>query len=581
MLCGEVVDIQNIELLIQKIEKATHVSIDTETKSLEDKTLVAYSICCDGDAYFIPVAMKNLQNIPSLPQTRIMQALLNRELIYHNYAFDAQVLTKAGFPPTKLPHDTLIIAHLLNENTSHRLKDLVKTHLNYQMTTYKELCGTGKKQISFAELDGERATYYGVDDALYTYKLFMYLHNKLIQYDDLRKAYYDIERPLMLVVQDMHTQGVPVDVEKVKAIQKVCTEKMQDAYDRLQYYMKGINLNSPIQLRDYFIGKRHQPILKRSPRTGEPSVDSEVLEKYANTCKEAGLILEYRYYAKILTTFIPALTPTLDNGGMKIYPEFSQAGTKSGRFSSSNPNGQNFPKSKDELGLRSCFKAPDGYKLIVYDYSGIEMRLVAALSNETKLIDAFNKDLDIHSEVAKDVGCARHEAKVLSYALLYGAGVRLIAKQLNCSLPDAQQYIYNYYNKYPQIRHYLTATRYKAHKQGYLSIYGGRRRNISTNFEHKSDYEKGAELRSLVNATIQGASATLLKKAMIQIHQQLQPLNAHLIMTVHDELMAIATTENAETVAQIMKEEMIAAGKEFAVKISVDGGIGNEWSSIH
>jgi DNA polymerase I len=570
----------NTESIIRKIENSQFVTLDTETLSLADKTLVSMSICCDGETFFIPVAMNTMKNIPEASVKRILKAVLNREgVIYHNYLFDSQVLRKYGFIPTKLPHDTMLIAYLLNENRRLKLKTLVFEIFNYEMATFKQVCGTGKKQISFADAPKSKAESYGKDDAEWTYRLFVKLYNELKENKDLLSAYENIERPLLLVVDDMHTTGVPIDKNKLEEIKKICIEKSEDYFNKIQYYMQGINLNSPIQLRDYFINKRYQPVLRRSRRTGEPSVDNEVLEKYTVKCPEAGWILKYRYYNKMLTTFIPALSPS--NGDTRIRPSFKQVGTSSGRFSSSNPNGQNFPKSKDELGLRSCIAAPKGYKLIVYDYSGIEMRLAAAFSGQQSLIDAFAKSLDIHSEVAKEVGCKRDEAKVLSYALLYGAGVYLISKQLNSTKDEAQQYIYNYYKKYPKIREYITKTRKEAYEQGYLSIYGGRRRNISKNFETKSEWEKGAELRSMVNATIQGAAATLIKKAMLKIHNKVKDYNTNIIMQIHDELILLAPEDVAETVSEIVKKEMIDAGKDLGVKIEVDGGIGDTWQEVH
>jgi DNA polymerase-1 len=572
-------DKMTVKKLIQKIENASFIAFDTETVSLEDKTMVSFSFCCDGESFFIPVAMNTMSSMPEKDWRRVIEAILKQEgVIYHHYAFDAQVLRKAGFIPVKLPHDTLILAHLINENGRHKLKILIKEIFGHEMKTFKELCGTGKKQISFADADPVMAKSYGSEDAYWTYKLFLHLMILLTESKDLIYAYEKIERPLLMVVDSM-AKGIPINKVKLSRITKLCKEKADNYFDKLQYYMGDVNLNSPLQLREYFINKRFQPILKRSRITREPSVDNEVLEKYAKKLPEATWLLKYRYYFKILNVFSVALSPF--NGDTCIYAHFNQAGTTSGRFSSSNPNMQNIPKTKDKLGLRKCIAAPKGYKLVGFDYSGIEMRLVAEFSNEKILLDAFNKGVDIHSQVAKDVGCTRDKAKTLSYALLYGAGVNLISKQMNTTRDEAAQYIKNYYKKYPNIRDYITTTRKKAYEQGYLSIYGGRRRNISKDFESKTEYQKGGELRSLVNATIQGASATILKKAMISICEQIKKYDAYIILTVHDELITLVPEIHAQKVKKIMEKCMIDAGNDFKVKIEVEGGIGNDWSQLH
>lgn len=564
--------------IIRKIEDAEIVSLDTETLSIADKTLVSFSICCDDIPFFIPVQMNTMDNYRDTEWKAILKTVLNKEgVIFHNFAFDSRVLYKVGYVYNKNPHDTMIISHLLNENISHRLKDLVKQHLNYEMVQIKQLIGTGKKQITFAEVDERSATNYGSDDALYTYKLFKKLYSLLQQNDDLLSCYENIERPLLLVVADMHSQGVPVDINRVQTIQAYCQERADEYYDKLQFYMHGVNLNSPLQLRQYFIDKKYMPILKRSKRTGEPSVDSEVLEKYKSKCVEAEYILQYRYYTKILTTFVPALTPQPDG---KIYPEFNQVGTTSGRFSSSEPNFQNIP-TDDTLGLRNCIVAPPDYVFIGADYSQLELRLTAHFSQDPTLLHIYRTGGDIHQQTATSVKCNRKNAKIINFGIIYGIGVRALAKNINSTMDEAYRYMKEYNKTYPGVREFMSKARYEAVRTGKVTMYGGRKRNISRNFEHKSEWERGGELRSMCNAIIQGSGAMIIKQAMVNMHPLLQQYGARIVAQIHDELIIMCPTKHREIVKEIVRDEMIKPTNKLLVPFEVDVKIGKTWGDVH
>lgn len=862
--------------LLTRIRNGDFISLDTETISLTDLTLVSFSFCVDGEAYFIPVNMNTTDNFKNSDVSNILQALMEKEnLIFHNWSFDARVLKQHGFTYKHKPHDTLLISHLLDENSSHRLKDLVRVHFEYDMTTLKEIIGTGKKQISFADVNEQSAVQYGSDDALFTYKLFKKLYPRIQQNEDLLNCYEQIERPLLQVVFHMHDTGVPVDIEKVREIQALCQLKADEYYDKLQYYMKEVNLNSPKQLRDYFIDQKFAPILKRSRRTGEPSVDVEVLENYSSRFVEAGWILKYRYYTKILTTFIPALTPQTDD---RIFPHFNQVGTTSGRFSSSAPNCfsldtevltpmgwkkhseiavgdsvyqwnndkveltevinkyrgiqkglrfhnrhidicasenhrqlfqdrktkeikirtmdnflkdayilhggkleadgyvpydewvmkfnvavqadgsinkycidfcftkkrksdrlleilknlginfvdastkaryryyvygkellvylntdktfnincielgkdfieelfywdgsytrrnnyaskeehnidivqaaaaltgeyrtykrvyrnkmgsisyqlditrrnnsltssnakksigtftkidnlhvwaisvpssfiicrrngkvvvtgncQNIP-SNDKLGIRDCIKAPSGYKLIGADYSQMELRLAAHFSQDPNLLRIYRTNGDIHSETSNAVGCDRRQAKIINFGILYGIGVKSLAKNLESTRNDAYQYIKKYYENYPRLREWIRESKFEAVDKGYLVLWGGRHRNISINFEDKTEWEKGGELRSMVNAIIQGSGANIVKKAMVLMHPFLEKFGAKLIVQVHDEVIVLCPNKHVDEVTRIIHESMIAPTKGLSVPFTVEIKSGKTWGEIH
>lgn len=374
----------DVERICKEINNANEVALDFETVSLVDKTPVAFSFAYGDKVYFVPIKMKYFINLPFKVYLKLIITLANHEnLIFHHAAFDLQVLDKMGVSLKISPHDTLILSHLVDENGSHKLKDLVKEYLDYDMIKYKDVCGTGKKQIEFRDVkDKKLAEKYASDDAEQTLRLFKLLYPKVRNDSNLAQAYDEVERPLLLVVNDMHLHGVPINKEKIDIISTKC-DKFKDFYKgKLDIYMSGVNLNSPKQLREYFIDKKHMPVLKRSRKTNEPSVDSEVLEKYAgkHNCMEADWILKYRYYSKILTTFVPALTPNLPDGSGVIHPHFHQVGTTSGRFSSSNPNC---------ISLDTEVLTPEGWKK--YNEINIGDRVYQWDSGSVELTKVMNK----------------------------------------------------------------------------------------------------------------------------------------------------------------------------------------------
>jgi len=471
----------------------------------------------------------------------------------------------------------MVIAHLLNENQPVGLKKLAKREFKYDMLTFKEVCGVGKKQISFADLEDEVIIdKYASDDALFTLKLFLLLYNKLSKDIKLMRVYDVLEHPLLEVVVSMHNEGITVDRRKVKKIKKICLEKRDFYFSKLNFLMGGVNLNSSKQLREYFIEQNNCPVIKRSMKTNKPSVDAEVLKIYAENNMEADWLLKYRYYAKILSTFVPYFESKTN----KVYASFNQSGTTSGRFSSSGPNLQNVP-NEDKLGIRECVVASKGYKLISLDYSGVEMRLAAHFSGEEKLITAFNSGLDIHSQVAKEVGCSRSKAKTLSYALLYGAGVKTIAKHMDTTPKKAAKYMENFFEKYPKIKEFIVKSKKQAYNNGYVESFMFRKRHLNPKFEFLDEYQKAGELRSMVNAIVQSSGADILKAAMIMSYKEIQKYNATIIAVIHDEILLTCPEIHAQKVKNIVEKCMIRAGVGLKVALEVKGNIGDNWGEIH
>jgi len=563
---------------------STRIAIDTETVSLTDKTLIGFSFAYEKNkkiySYYIPVRHTKFRNMPLEDVQQILKQLLNwDQLVFHNYVFDGMVFAKFGIPvKAAIVHDTMLLAHLLDENGRQGLKPCALRYCHHQMKHFKEIVGTGKSRISFADVDKEIAVKYGSEDAEYTYKLFEILYPMVIADDNLYKIYETIERPLLLVVEDMQIKGITIDIDQVNRIREDCQLRVSNALEQIEYLMPNINLNSPKQLREYFINKKRLKPLKLSKKTQLGSVDAKFLEHYKEKCPEIKQLLAYRKYNKILSTFIPALTP---KEGNKIYAQFRQSGTTSGRFSSSNPNLQNIPRVTDEFDIRSCFIAGKGNVLIGLDYSQIELRVAAHLSQEPNMLNIYLNNGDIHQLTADACICSRQKAKTINFAMLYGIYFKALAELLKVSEQEAIKYVSLYWKKYPQLAKFITQTKKDAMKQGYLETICGRKRHMSAEFGDKEEFKKGAELRSMTNAVIQGSAADILKLAMIEIYQPLKDLGGSIIMTIHDELVCEVPEKIAEKAYKLIKEKMLLAAKILSVPMKVEGGIGKTWSEIH
>jgi len=339
---------------ISWIEEVDEISLDTETVSLKDLSILGFSFAAKKDnkliAFYVPLKHSKMTNMSFGDAGVLLSLILSRKnVIFHNYSFDSRVLFKVGLGVKYLPHDTLILSQLWDENIPHGLKSLVDRYFGYRMTKYEEICGKGKSKINLSDAEPNVVDEYASDDALWTFILFSYLYSRIEKDEGLLRIYEKIERPLTRVIYDMQTKGFLVDVNRVEEIAVLCRAEMEKYKKAIHEIMgREVNLNSTKQLKEYFIDECHMDILKTSKITKEPSMDKEVLEQYAEKVKEADLILKYRHFQKVLSTFVPALTPQESD---KICALFNQSGTVSGRFSSSSPNMQNIPR-EDEMKIR-------------------------------------------------------------------------------------------------------------------------------------------------------------------------------------------------------------------------------------
>lgn len=571
--------------IIDDAIKSTRIAIDTETISLVNKTLIGFSFAYEKNkkviSYYVPVCHNEFGNMPLENVQKILKIILNhKQLIFHNYVFDGMVFKKFGIPIKTKIDDTMIIAHLLDENGQQGLKPCVLRYCNYKMKHFKEIVGSGKNKISFADIDKETAVKYGSEDAEYTLKLFKVLYPMLIADCKLRDIYEKIEQPLLLVVEDMQINGITIDIEQVTHIREECQKRVSSALERIEYIMPNINLNSPKQLREYFIDKKRLKSLKLSKKTQKGSVDKEFLEHYEKDkkCPEIKQLLAYRKYNKILSTFVPALTPTTGN---KIYAQFRQSGTTSGRFSSSNPNMQNIPRTGDEFDIRAAVIADEGQILIGADYSQIELRIAAHFSQEPSMLRVYRKGGDIHQQTADTCGSTRQEAKTINFGMLYGMYFKTLAKQLEIPERTAVEYHRQFWKKYSRLAKFMEDAKVTAIKNGYTMTFFGRKRHLSDEFRDKEEFKKGAELRSMVNAIIQGTGADIIKLAMLDMYQPLKDIGARIVLTVHDELVVSCPKNKVKECLKIVENTMIDAGKDLTVPIEVDIKSGKTWSECH
>ena len=569
--------------------KGKIVAVDTETVSLDDRTLVGFSIAYDNISKYYPIAHNKVENCDKRESMKMLQDIIeNNKIIFHNSAFDIPVLVAWGIPEESFKNieDTLVIAQLLNDNIRHGLKGLTKRYLHHTMVELKEIVGSGKKRISVADADS-RILDYAAEDAEYTLKLYHYLYPRLQQDKKVFQVYAQIERPLLQVIGNMHISGINIDVRKVKEIKDKCESIISLSDAKLKIEMgEDINFSSTQQLKKYFIDKQQMPIIKQSAKTGKPSMDKEVLEKYAETNGVAKTLLEYRKYTKIMSTFIPALTPSdwdLESMRGKIHASFNQAGTTSGRFSSSRPNMQNIPRANEEDGIkiREAIIPDEGEILIGADYSQIELRVLAHFSHDMNLTKAYNVNKDIHQQTANACGCSRYNAKTVNFGLVYGMGARTLAKKIKVSVEEAQQYIDRYFDSYPGVKEFWAKAEEDFKELGFVETLSGRKRRRSDNFEAKDSYDQGGEVRSATNAIIQGSAADLMKIAMINMYSQLKKYNARIISTVHDEVLVSCPIEYAQSCYNAIKSSMMEAGKDLSVPVDIAIEFGRNWEEAH
>lgn len=547
---------------------------------------------------YVPVGHEALSDTPCVPLSHML-AVLGPVLedpsiakVGHDLKFDAILLSRHGVTLGGLDMDTMIASYLLDATRSgHRIEDLALEHASYKALTEEDVCGRGAKAVPLSSLPPEAALDYAVERADLAWQLAPVLRD-LLDKEQLTDVYRTLELPLIPVLVEIERAGIRIDAMALSSqSQRIEQELARRSAQIFEIAGAEFNINSPRQLSEILFDKLQLPALKRTGKSRAPSTAVEVLEELALSHELPRLILEWRALQKLKGTYIDALPQLIHPETGRVHTCFNQTVAATGRLSSSDPNLQNIP-IRTELGreIRRAFIADEGFVLISADYSQIELRVLAHLSGDAALIDAFQRGEDIHDRTALKVfgaasGLSRHElrrrAKIINYALLYGKTAFTLAKDIGVTQAAAQEFIDAYFAGFPAVRQYIDATLAEGRTTGVVKTMFGRRRLVPELNSRNGQIRSAAE-RVAVNLPIQGSAADILKRAMIDAHAALAEFRARsggrarMILTVHDELLFEAERAAAGEVAALVKARMEQA-VPLKVPLTVDVGIGENW----
>ena len=596
-----VLDETQLDVWLATLSAADAFAFDTETTSIDymEAKLVGLSFCCEaGKAAYVPMA-HDYEGAPIqltvelvLSKIRLLLENPDKTIIGQNLKYDISVMARHGVSIKAKIIDTMLESYVLNSVASrHNMDDLALKYLGLSTVHFEDIAGKGAKQLTFNQVELDKAGHYAAEDADITFRLHQALWPRLQAESRLASVYEDIEIPLVPILSDVELGGVLLDEEQLK-LQSRELEKRLHELEQEAYGLAGeeFNLGSPKQLQEIFFEKLGLPVIKKTPK-GQPSTAEPVLQELALDYPLPKVIMEYRGLSKLKSTYTDQLPKQVARSTGRIHTSYHQAVTATGRLSSSNPNLQNIPIRTDEgRRVRRAFIAPDGYKIMAADYSQIELRIMAHLSQDKGLIHAFKNELDIHKATAAEVfGGAvsdvsddhRRSAKAINFGLIYGMSAFGLSRQLNISRGAAQDYIDLYFSRYPGVKDYMERTRALAAEQGYVETIFGRRLYLpeirASNFQRRQAAE-----RTAINAPMQGTAADIIKKAMINVHGWLASanLNTRMTMQVHDELVLEVPEENIQEVASGV-EKLMSSAVELCIPLVVEAGVGDNWDEAH
>jgi len=596
-----VLDQDHFEQWQQRLRVADEFAIDTETTSLDymQAELVGISLCVTaGEACYIPLTHR-YENAPSQLDKATTLAALKPILedpaigkIGQNIKYDAHIFIGEGIRMRGIAHDTMLESYVLNSTASrHNMDALAKFYLDHDTIHYEDIAGKGAKQKTFDLIDLEQASDYAAEDADITMQLHQALSAGLQQEATLRQVYTDIEMPLVDVLLDVEQNGVLIDRDMLQKQGREIDQKLSQIEQTI-YQQAGevFNLSSPKQIQAILFDKLDLPILRKTPK-GQPSTAEDVLEELAADYEIPALLLDHRSLNKLMSTYIDKLPQEINSKTGRVHTSYQQAVASTGRLSSTSPNLQNIPiRTAEGRRIREAFIAPAGHKILALDYSQIELRIMAHLSADESLLNAFARGLDVHRSTAAEVfgeeleqvnAEQRRAAKAINFGLIYGMSAFGLGKQLNIGRNEAQQYVDTYFERYPGVKRYMEETKQRARDQGYVETVFGRRLYLPDINARNGNVRQYAE-RTAINAPMQGTAADIIKRAMIEVQTWLikGDQDCKMIMQVHDELVFEVAVDEVDSCRASIAGLMTGAA-DLSVKLEVDAGVGLNWNEAH
>ena len=593
--------LHDLKKWITKINDFKYLAIDTETDSLDyiSANLIGLSIAVEtGKAAYIPIGHSYLGAPDQLDKKLVIRELkpvledVNIKKVGQNIKFDMSIFHQHGIHLKGISHDTMLESYVIDSvATRHDMDSLAQKYLEIKTASFTDVVGKGAKQITFDQVEIDQATDYAAEDADVTLKLHETLWPRIQSDSNLAFVFEQIEVPLISVLSRIERKGALIDSDLLFEQSSELAVKLSSIeQEAWQQAGEEFNLSSPKQIGEILFTKLQIPVIKKTA-TGAPSTKEEVLQELALNHSLPKILLQHRGLSKLKSTYTDKLPVMINKRTKRIHTSYNQSGTATGRLSSSDPNLQNIPIKSDEgRRVRQAFIAAPNCKIVAADYSQIELRIMAHLSEDKNLINAFQLGKDIHSATASEVFSVdadsvsaeqRRSAKAINFGLIYGMSAFGLSKQLGINRNQAAEYIAMYFDRYPGVRIYMDEIRKLAAAQGYVETYFGRRLYLPE-INSSNGMRRQAAERTAINAPMQGTAADIIKLAMISVDSWLldSKMDSSIIMQVHDELVLEVAENELSTVLEQLEKRMANAAK-LKIPLVVDIGIGDNWDQAH
>lgn len=596
-----IVNRADLDHWLDVLRRAPLFAFDTETTSLDymRAEIVGVSFAAEpGHAAYVPLAHDYAGAPDQLPRDEVLNLLKplledpRAAKLGHHLKYDAHVLTNHGIELKGMRYDTMLESYVLNSTaTRHDMDSTAEKYLGIRTIRYEDVAGKGAKQLTFNQVPVDRAAEYSAEVADVTLQLHHTLWPQIEKLPSLKQLYETIEQPLVPVLKRMEDHGVLIDRDMLRRQSAELAKRMMEIVTEAHREAGGpFNLDSPKQLQELLFNKLNLPALRRTP-SGQPSTAEDVLDELAASYPLPRLIMDYRGCAKLRSTYTDKLPEQVSARTGRVHTSYHQAVAATGRLSSTDPNLQNIPiRTPEGRRIRQAFVAPSGALILAADYSQIELRIMAHLSGDQGLLDAFAQDRDIHQATASEVFSTplervsadqRRSAKAINFGLIYGMSAFGLARQLGIERGAAQQYVDLYFQRYPGVKRFMDETRALARDRGFVETVFGRRLYLTDIRSGNAQARQYAE-RSAINAPMQGTAADIIKRAMVAVHAWLESerVAAKLIMQVHDELVFEVAADAVDAVRERVRRHMADAA-QLRVPLKVDVGIGANWDEAH